>query len=509
MAIVLLIAGIIFFPQFALSYQLLRLSMRMDTSLGFALWGSFLPLNLMSICFPYSIFYGARFYIGVVSILFVIVALFRIKSEPRIRQLVLMLFLAIFLALGAYNPLYVFFLKAFKLFGFRNPSKFIFFGVFSACVLAGRGFTLFFAKDNENIKKKGLQTFAIFIGLMLSLFSITKLALEIFKDKIINFGERYVMNYVAGKSYHRYGLTTYMERVRDFYESLLKNSSLENIFVFSSVVFCLYALAMCAYLFKRNKVPAVYKAIFVGVVFLDLFIFSSYGTGFKGNIKPFTYLNPSCDKILGTLKSDNELFRVMPFDLLARDMPQWAKPNTNALYGIDSVAAYTPLVQKDYKEALLSLEVIDDSLGLIAPADESLAEKKEILKLLNVKYIISSRRLNFNFIEEVISENGVYLYKLTDFLPRIFFTTDVKGNIKRETCKILEVIEYKDGFAKVNVSTNKPGFLVFSENFYPGWHAYIDGIDKELIKVKGLIQAVAIDKGNHAVTFEYRVDLFL
>ena len=66
------------------------------------------------------------------------------------------------------------------------------------------------------------------------------------------------------------------------------------------------------------------------------------------------------------------------------------------------MAAYSPLVEKRYKESLLSLEAVDDSLGLLSPEDNALAEKYQLLKLLNVKYIITKRALDLKFLKKII-----------------------------------------------------------------------------------------------------------
>jgi hypothetical protein len=133
-----------------------------------------------------------------------------------------------------------------------------------------------------------------------------------------------------------------------------------------------------------------------GIVF-DLFIFGFYGIGFSGNIRAFTCLEPTYGKTLDFLRSDKEIFRVLPFVLTGENMPWWVKPSSNILVDVDSIASYSPLVQKSYKEALSSLEIVDDSLGLIYPDMKAIGDNYNLLRILNVKYIVANKELNYNF----------------------------------------------------------------------------------------------------------------
>jgi hypothetical protein len=506
--IVNFLAVVIFYPQFILSWQLFKLSTRQDATLGFALWGSFNPFNFMSICFPYAVFYGTRFYIGIFTILFLITAILCLKKELKLCPLFIILLISIFLALGAFNPLYAFLLKITRLYSLRNPSKLIFFGVFSASVLSGWGFTKFFASSNEHIRKQGLKIFAVFVSIALGLFFLMKIILYFFGDQIIKAGEWYVMRYIAGKPFHRYSLATYFDKVKNFCQLLIENSSLFNKFIIISILFCFIALFISRYLLKNKKSGVFLKPFFIGILFIDLFVFSFYGTGFRGNIKSFKHIKPAHNKILEILNSDKSIFRILPFDLLKKNTPWWNMPNANILVGLESIASYTPLIQKSYKDALSSLEVVDDSLGLLSPEDEALSGKYQLLRLLNVKYILSSRKLESGFLEEIIKDEGLFLYKIKDYLPRIFFTSGINKEIDEEHIEYLKIIKYESGFAEMEVVLNKEGFLVFSENYYPGWSVYVDGKKIKLLKAWDLVQAVAIKNGYHKVAFKYKPIFF-
>ena len=54
------------------------------------------------------------------------------------------------------------------------------------------------------------------------------------------------------------------------------------------------------------------------------------------------------------------------------------------------------------------------------------------------------------------------------------------------------------------VETNSPGLLVLSEQYYPGWRAYVDGQETHIYAVDGILRGVFLNEGKHTVSFEYR-----
>jgi hypothetical protein len=58
-----------------------------------------------------------------------------------------------------------------------------------------------------------------------------------------------------------------------------------------------------------------------------------------------------------------------------------------------------------------------------------------------------------------------------------------------------------DGDIGVRVSTEGGGFLVLSENAYPGWRVRIDGVDAPLYRADMTLQGVVVPPGAHRVDF--------
>ncbi|MBD3296125.1 MAG: hypothetical protein GF392_02005, partial [Candidatus Omnitrophica bacterium] len=385
------VAVLIFLPQLLLSLPLVAASMRADTTLGFALWGSFPPLNLMSLVFPSWIFQGTRFYISVFGLFFMIAGIIISWRNRKRRPLLMLLFLSFFLALGKFNPLYVLLLKLSGIYSFRNPSKFLFFGMFAAAVISGGGFSRFFGGEETGIRKKTGRIFTRVVTAFIFLFFAAKTILSLFGERILGAGEWYARNYIYGRAHHRYSLDTYMSKVHGLYEAMLTGSSLNSPYIASALVLCALGLIFAWYVRGQKRLPAVTRSVVLAVILADLYVFSLYGTGFRGNLRGFDHLEPERGQILEVLRNDKSRFRILPFDIASGRLPNWSKPNLNAVFGLDSIAAYSPLVTEDYHDALEGLECIDSSLGMVSPSPEVLSKKRELLRAMNVKYVVSAR----------------------------------------------------------------------------------------------------------------------
>jgi hypothetical protein len=57
---------------------------------------------------------------------------------------------------------------------------------------------------------------------------------------------------------------------------------------------------------------------------------------------------------------------------------------------------------------------------------------------------------------------------------------------------------------RVNIGTAKPSVMMISETWYPHWHVYVDGKERELLRVNYAFQGVKLDQGEHQVVFKYQ-----
>ncbi|MFC1480182.1 hypothetical protein ACFL5Y_01895 [Candidatus Omnitrophota bacterium] len=498
----LIIAGGIFLPQYMLSREIADHSWRAGATLEFALSGSLLPLNFISMVIPYPVT-GVRIYLGVLTLLFLITLFLNMGKLPRaMHALVFMFGVSLFLALGRFNPIFVFLIKITGFYNFRSPSKFALFAIFALSVMSGVGMTMFFRETFEDGRKRALKITAIFLSFMTVTFFMAKAVLGIFKVQIIRMGEWLVERYIYGKGFHRYDMDVYTQKVSNFYESMITSSAINNPFIIFSLLSTVVVIVLCVYMIRKREVGALAKYCCVLFIVSDLFVFSFYGTGFRGNILDLSELAPQYSSIFKTIDGDKGLYRVLPYNLASAKLPRWIDPSLNAVYGIDSVALYTPLVNDYYREELEPLEVVDNALGLEEPMADSLDTKADLLRMLNVKYVISAEKLEKPFLSLSGREGDIYLYTLQNTLPRAYVSRKLAYEyIDRDVA--VEFIKYISGEAILSVYMPYEGFLVFSENRYPGWEVYVDGEKGDIVQFS-VIQAVKLAKGEHEVRFIYK-----
>ena len=67
----------------------------------------------------------------------------------------------------------------------------------------------------------------------------------------------------------------------------------------------------------------------------------------------------------------------------------------------------------------------------------------------------------------------------------------------------VEITSYEPNRLTYNVHTESDKVLVFSEVYYPGWTATVDGVETEVARVNYLLRAISIKAGNHKVALSF------
>ena len=493
-------------PQLAFTSEIAQYSSRASQTLGFALWNSFNPAAFTGLLLPIfgSIFIRTNvIYLGAVSIFLVFISLSHLKEDRSMWPVLLLLFLGVFIALGKFNPLYAEILNVFKFYSFRGPAKIIYFIAFALSVLAGKGFDLLFAETDRDKLMIAAKAFGVTALFTSGMFFISKLILRFFSAPIMSWSKSYVKENIYGRSFHRYDLDFYLSKLEDFIGQLSLKLSFSNPYIlFGILMLCLSAIFVFIVIRIRRK--AIMRWILAGIIFIDLFIMSFYFEGPRSGMVEFKEIKVSHPAIYNVVKDDDELFRIYPYGA-KETLPEWAYFSSNMLYGIDSIGLYTPLMNRDYYQKLKGLGVVDDSLGVTFPKKEVIDQEKLLIQNLNVKYIVSSEQLEGDFFEEIAKENDIHLYKLTEYRPRFWISnSDTTGN---PIVSDVDIVEYTSGKAEVRVDSDIEGYLIFSEKYYPGWKAFVDGEKTEVLSFMDILQAVKIPAGEHTVRFVFRPDM--
>jgi uncharacterized membrane protein YfhO len=82
-------------------------------------------------------------------------------------------------------------------------------------------------------------------------------------------------------------------------------------------------------------------------------------------------------------------------------------------------------------------------------------------------------------------------------------------NIQIESCvdpSAVAVTAIDEQHLRLDASPTCAGVLMLSDNWYPGWHATLDGRPIDVLRADAAIRAVAVPAGTHRVELLYRPD---
>ncbi|WP_457565429.1 6-pyruvoyl-tetrahydropterin synthase-related protein [Caldithrix abyssi] len=226
------------------------------------------------------------------------------------------------------------------------------------------------------------------------------------------------------------------------------------------------------------------------------------------------------------LKSDKDLFRIFPAGQLFSDN-RW-------VYFHQSIGGYTPIKMYAIEELV--------EKNIYNGWDRNLPINWNVLKILNVKYVITQQQLQHPFLRLVKSDPAakLYAYYFTQYLPRAFFVGQaqvIKDEVQRlhtinsrefdpAATAILEeeltepisqpdssftkVLKFTPNELQLQVYTDKQSLLVISEVYYPpGWKIFIDNRPvQKIYKTDHAIQSIVVPAGEHTVVLKFEPDSY-
>jgi hypothetical protein len=302
---------------------------------------------------------------------------------------------------------------------------------------------------------------------------------------------------------------------------------------------------LMSFLFLKEK---LYRAFFGGLFFLVSFLFLDVTSphGFPEKSDPFRPA-PSAPYV-DFLKNRPGMYRsVGAYGVL---FPNFAS----------SVNSLTPKTYHDYRTRYLHMDIIDeepvsslwftgrpercmavrrrDNPGHICETflrsvEEDIGERLPGYSLLGVKYIILPKAHDMSGFP-LIYDKEVRIYENPFALDRAFVANEIRkagsyeeaqemtlgeGFDPKKTVVIEEKVppgfgsgngssvavirEYRPNRVVVEVDAQSEGVLVLSDVYYPGWRVKVNGEERRLLRVDGLIRGVFVEKGRSVVEFRY------
>ncbi|MBR2114024.1 MAG: YfhO family protein [Prevotella sp.] len=75
--------------------------------------------------------------------------------------------------------------------------------------------------------------------------------------------------------------------------------------------------------------------------------------------------------------------------------------------------------------------------------------------------------------------------------------------VVQDTSSLVRITAYEPNKLTYDVTSGKGGVIVFSEIYYPGWTATVDGVEQELGRVDYVLRALQVKPGHHEVVLSF------
>jgi len=456
-------------------------------------------------------------YVGLLPLLLAAVAVLR----RRHRHTLFFALLALVSLLFAFGtPLYA--LLYYLLPGFsqlHTPFRWAFPYAFSVAVLAGIGSDEG-TKGTEGTKGNTLSSLSSFSSL-LGLGILLALGISLLRPQ--------PFLALAGELLQR--LPSAQEAFGD--ERLFYAYQFRNLLLFGAFLAAAGAVIGLSQRGLRLRGIALWQPLALIVLVVDLFTF---GWGFNPAVDP--RLAEFTPPAVAFLQRDKDLYRLTSYGP-AKTL--W--PNAGMLYGLADVRGYDSIIPKPYTDLMGLIEPQEGWLlyNRIGPLSRPESLDSPLLDLLNVKYVLTTRKIERPGYT-LVYDGEIKVYRNDDVLPRAFVVPrakvigdreellrELRNFDPRETVILEEepdagstmqdagctwgvdhafVITYSPNEVVIEVTMDQPGWLVLTDSYFPGWRAYVrtdDADEREvrLYKADHNFRAVSLLAGEHTVRFRY------
>ena len=450
------------------TYELVSLSQRSGgVTFDYASNYAYDPKNLLMFIYPYingdisnatytgnSIFWEDYGYVGVIIFIMAVYSIFRNWKKWFVKFFTVTFIVSIIFVLGPATPVYKWIFDLIPGMNyFRFPTRFLMITDISIIVLAAIGITAI----TENLKKKSNKYVLRLEYFFLIITVIDLLYFQLMQNPIVD-AEKWL-------------------RAPDSVEFIKKDTTQYRIFC-------------------------------VGGNQAHILTFQRAG-GWAGNLQPFI------------------------------DQREYIQPSSNVLYGLHSPNGYanlTPNYIVDLWGDQNRAGILNQTAGI--QGDNFIPTRYfwRLMDMYNVKYITSLWRIKTAAgVDSIGRFKDAYMYKNNNLMPRAYLIGKlVKASNQNSALKILfsndfnpeseaivfdvpkdfisseiikgevKILEYKRNRVVMKVNTENTGFLVFSDSYYPGWVAEIDGVEVEIFRTNLTQRGVLIPAGSHKVEFKFR-----
>lgn len=331
--------------------------------------------------------------------------------------------------------------------------------------------------------------------------------------------------------------------------------------IVKSLVLFSFSLMMVWAVVHFRKSQRIVLPLFVVAVVCDLWIFQ-ISSGYVPTVPLRKIIDPP--PIAKFLKTDRERFRVMTLVSVEKvrnkleDLFGLLQADTATIWGIETADVWAALTPKRY------YAVHEGILWELANSPENVGKISPFIGSMNVKYLIAPTGMTVPGWKHVYQTSQANVLKNEFFLPRAFLVGHVVQEdiivdpkrfykstylrlggyfgmvanwwLRREDAQVLDNIlerqvNYRttavvagknfpelsgidpeatvrfveQEFDQMNIvaETKTPGFLVVSNNYYPGWSAMLNGRPVRIHRANYVGMGVFLPEGHSEVTFHF------
>lgn len=349
---------------------------------------------------------------------------------------------------------------------------------FSLAVLAAIGFARL-EKSELNIKKIAV----IFTSIVFSLGAV-----YVFSE---SFREVYALKFTEQSLNQIY---IQIEKLPDIAKTVVLYFIASPHF-YSYIIFAMGLIWSLIFFIAVNKKR---PALIFWLVVVELFIYMPKIR--DGGFKPFNpFTEPPFISFLKKMP-DIDQYRIFAFG-------KTLMPDVATVYGIRDLRVNDPVYLNRYINFAGSVlgehprERINSCWCVLFKEEEFAKNKDGFVKFFNqgsVKYILSEKGLLADGYYDLIYNGELKIYENKNALPIVY--TSVKNG---EILKNAVIKKLTSNVVEIEINSSAEGTLVFGENFYPGWRAFVDGKEFPVLVVNDIFRGVAVESETKSVIFRY------
>ena len=272
-----------------------------------------------------------------------------------------------------------------------------------------------------------------------------------------------------------------------------------------------------------------------GVCVLTLVDLWQIGAAYQRPISTQYYYPPT--KAITLMTQDNDLFRVMT----TRKIGAWALvPNLPSMFGLQNVGGYDSQYMQRYVDYMKEIDASAPATPgaiLLSPSNFN----SPLIDLLNVKYAVTLDKTKLPG-WTLISKEGMRVYLRTQPSPRAWIASQAEvikddqailprlrssefdprqtvileqtpaeplGEAGSGPAGAVRIESYANTRLVLNAEMERPGWLVLSEIYYPGWHVTIDDAPANLYSANYIFRAVPLSAGSHRIEMWFMPNSFV